>query len=218
MKTNNASDTRVLLFDVGGVLVELSGVETMLEWLGGRISRDELWRRWLQSKPVRDFETGRIGPDEFAAGVTTEFRLPVDPQQFLTSFTGWVTGLYPGTLEMLAQIPRSYERAVLSNSNSLHWTRVTSDLQLGPAFEHHFVSHLTGRIKPDADAFEHVLQSMNWKPEQVLFLDDNTLNVDAAKRLGMQAVRVLGIDETKRVLIERGILEGIIESQSLNQQ
>jgi FMN phosphatase YigB (HAD superfamily) len=41
----------------------------------------------------------------------------------------------------------------------------------------------------------------------VLFLDDNTLNVDAAKRFGMQAVRVQGIDETKRVLVERGIID-----------
>jgi len=41
----------------------------------------------------------------------------------------------------------------------------------------------------------------------VLFLDDNTLKVDAAKRFGMQAVRVQGIDETKRVLVERGIID-----------
>ena len=207
MKTDSAADTRVLLFDVGGVLVELSGVETMLGWLGGKVATDELWRMWLQSKSVRDFETGRIEPDEFAVGVTTEFCLPVEPQQFLASFSGWPTGLYPGTLEMLARIPSSYQRALLSNSNALHWTRVVSDLQLGPAFEHHFVSHLTGRIKPDADAFEHVVDSLNCTPDQVLFLDDNTLNVDAAKRFGMQAVRVQGIDETKRVLVERGIID-----------
>jgi len=41
----------------------------------------------------------------------------------------------------------------------------------------------------------------------VLFLDDNTLNIDAAKRFGMQAVRVQGVDETRRVLMERGIIE-----------
>jgi len=43
------NDIRVLLFDVGGVLVQLGGVEAMLEWLGHGISVDELWRRWLQS-------------------------------------------------------------------------------------------------------------------------------------------------------------------------
>jgi hypothetical protein len=39
-----------------------------------------------------------------------------------------------------------------------------------------------------------------------LFLDDNTLNVEAAKHFGMQAVRVQGIDETRRALTERGII------------
>jgi putative hydrolase of the HAD superfamily len=208
MKTNGAAtETSVLLFDVGGVLVELSGVETMLGWLGGNITTDELWRMWLQSKSVRDFETGRVAADEFAASMIEEFRLPVGRQQFLTSFTGWPTGLFPGTLEMLARIPSAYRRALLSNSNVLHWTRMVDDLQLGAVFDHHFASHLTGRIKPDADAFEHVVTTLSCRPEQVLFLDDNTLNIDAANRFGMQAVRVRGIDETARVLIDRGVID-----------
>ena len=108
---------------------------------------------------------------------------------------------------MLAQIPSSYQRAVLSNSNALHWTRVVDDLRLGPVFDHQFVSHLTGRIKPDADAFQHVADSLGCRPEHVLFLDDNILNVEAAQRFGMQAIRVQGIVETRRALIERGIIE-----------
>lgn len=205
--TSAPSDIRVLLFDVGGVLVQLSGVEAMLEWLDNRISEDEFWRRWLQSVPVRQFETGQIDADEFAIGVTSEFGLPVEPRQFLEAFIRWPTGLYPGTLEMLARIPSSYQRAVLSNSNALHWPRVQTEMQLGAAFDNNFVSHLTGRIKPDAAAFEHVMESLGCSPASVLFLDDNLLNVDAAKRVGMQAVRVRGIDETKLVLIERKIIE-----------
>jgi HAD superfamily hydrolase (TIGR01509 family) len=109
---------------------------------------------------------------------------------------------------MLAEIPSSYQRAVLSNSNALHWTRMVDHLGLGPAFGHHFVSHLTGRIKPDAEAFELVAESLGCKPEHVLFLDDNNLNVEAAKRFGMQAIRVQGIVETRSALIERGIIRG----------
>ncbi|MEA3159247.1 MAG: glucose-phosphatase [Gammaproteobacteria bacterium] len=207
LKTSAPSDIRVLLFDVGGVLVQLSGVEAMLEWLDNRISEDEFWRRWLQSVPVRQFETGQIDADEFAIGVTSEFGLPVEPRQFLEAFIRWPTGLYPGTLEMLARIPSSYQRAVLSNSNALHWPRVQTEMQLGAAFDNNFVSHLTGRIKPDAAAFEHVMESLGCSPASVLFLDDNLLNVDAAKRVGMQAVRVRGIDETRLALIERKIIE-----------
>jgi putative hydrolase of the HAD superfamily len=206
MNKSAPNDIRVLLFDVGGVLVQLGGVEAMLEWLGHSISVDELWRRWLQSEPVRKFETGQIDADEFAIGVTAEFGLAVEPRQFLESFTHWPTGLYPGTLEMLDRIPSSYQRAVLSNSNALHWPRVLDEMKLGAAFDTHFVSHLTGRIKPDAAAFEHVVEALGCSPASVLFLDDNLLNVDAAKGLGMQAVRVRGIEETQRVLAELKIL------------
>jgi len=197
MKIDRApTDIRVLLFDVGGVLVQLSGVETMLEWLGGRVTADELWRMWLRSVPVRRFESGQIDASEFAVGVTSEFGLPVEPQRFLEAFIAWPTGLYPGTLEMLARIPRSYRRAILSNSNALHWPRVLGEMRLGAAFDNHFVSHLTGRIKPDSDAFEHVVDSLGCLPAQVLFLDDNALNVEAAQRFGMHAIRVCGATET----------------------
>jgi len=207
MKIESApTDIQVLLFDVGGVLVELSGVETMLEWLGRRVTADELWRMWLRSEPVRKFETAHIDAHEFAAGVTSEFALPIEPQQFLDAFIGWPTGLYPGTLEMLARIPRTYRRAILSNTNALHWPRVLGEMRLGAAFENHFVSHLTGRIKPDSDAFEHVVESLGCVPAQVLFLDDNSLNIESAQRFGMHAIRVRGAAETQGVLTELGII------------
>jgi glucose-1-phosphatase len=207
MKIETApADIQVLLFDVGGVLVELSGVETMLEWLGGRITADEMWRMWLRSEPVRQFETGQIDAQEFAAGVISEFGLPVEPQPFLDAFVAWPTGLYPGTLEMLARIPPSYRRAILSNSNSLHWPRVLGEMRLGAAFDNHFVSHLTGRIKPDSDAFEHVVDSLGCVPAQVLFLDDNPLNIESARKFGMHAIRVRGAAETRGVLTELGII------------
>jgi HAD superfamily hydrolase (TIGR01509 family) len=209
MKTDSAvKDVRVVLFDVGGVLVQLSGVETMLGWLGKTITADELWIRWLRSTSVRQFETGQIEAGEFAVAVIAEFGIAVEPQRFLESFVAWPTGLYAGTLEMLARIPRAYRLAVLSNSNALHWPRVWGDMQLDSAFDSHFVSHLTGRIKPDPDAFEHVVDSLGCMPHHVLFLDDNSLNVLAAQNVGMHAIRVQGAHEAQRALIDLDIIGG----------
>jgi putative hydrolase of the HAD superfamily len=197
----------VVLFDVGGVLVELSGMETMLSWLKRTVTVDELWVRWLRSPSVRQFETGLMEAGEFAIAVTREFELEVDPGQFLESFTHWPIGLYPGVMDLLARIPPTYRRALLSNSNALHWPRVSNDMGLGAAFNHHFVSHLTGKIKPDAAAFEDVLTTLDCAPARVLFLDDNLLNVEAARNLGMRAAKVQGPREAQRVLIDFGIIE-----------
>jgi HAD superfamily hydrolase (TIGR01509 family) len=196
----------VVLFDVGGVLVELSGVATLLDWLDHRITAQELWSLWLHSPAVRAFETGRIDAAQFADAVLSELRLEIEPGHFLRSFTHWPTGLYPGALEMIERIPSHYRRALLSNSNALHWRRVLDDMGLGAVFEHQFASHLTGKIKPDAEAFEHVLDALDCRASQVLFLDDNALNVEAARNIGMWARLVRGVPEARRTLQQAGII------------
>jgi glucose-1-phosphatase len=200
------SGIEVLLFDVGGVLVELRGIEFMHTWLGGSVSEEELWARWLQSESVRMFETGRIGADTFAIGVIREFGLAIEPQPFLQFFEQWLVGPYPGAFAMLERIPSRYRRAVLSNSNALQWPRILRDMRLETLFHRHFVSHLTGRIKPDAAAFEHVLAELDCTPEQVLFLDDNQINIAAATQVGLRAIRVRGPQETQQALLRAGII------------
>ena len=200
-------DIKLVLFDVGGVLVELSGIEVMIKWLGNTTTADEMWRRWLRSDSVRKFETGQTTASEFAFGVTREFGLAIEPQRFLESFIGWPLGLYPGAMEMLARIPSHYCLALLSNSNALHWPRMENELGLGAFFPNRFVSHLTGKIKPDAAAFEDVVNSLGCAPAEVLFLDDNLINVHAAAEVGMQAMRVQGAEEALRFLTDFGIIE-----------
>lgn len=199
-------DIRVVLFDVGGVLVELSGVATLLDWLDHRITAQELWSLWLHSPSVRAFETGRVDAGQFAAGMLAELRLEMDAGRFLESFTYWPSALYPGALEMIGRIPPRYRRALLSNSNVLHWGRVLDEMGLGALFEHQFASHLMGKIKPDAEAFEHVLDSLGCRASQVLFLDDNALNVQAARSLGMRAQQVRGVHEAQLSLQQAGII------------
>jgi glucose-1-phosphatase len=73
-------------------------------------------------------------------------------------------------------------------------------------FDNHFVSHLTGKIKPDSDAFEHVVHSLGCTPDQVLFFDDNSLNVEAARKIGIYAIRVRGAIEAQHVLSNLGVI------------
>jgi putative hydrolase of the HAD superfamily len=132
----------------------------------------------------------------------------------LDSFAGWPIGLYPGAMDMLTRIPTRYRRALLSNSNALHWPRMLGEMGLEAAFEHRFVSHLTGKIKPDSAAFEHVVATLGCLPQEVLFLDDNRLNVEAANSFGMHAVRVVGPLEARRALAEFGIIEGDVDADA----
>lgn len=196
----------VILFDLGGVLIELAGVEKMLEWSPGVGSTEELWRRWLQSDSVRRFETGAIGRGEFAHGVIREFGVPVSPDEFLAAFTWWPRALFPGAIDLLAELAPDYRLASVSNTNEIHWARFSDDWSLDRSFHHNFPSHRVGRLKPDADYFAHVLDEMRVPAQQVLFIDDNALNVEGAARLGIVARRVVGIAAARALFLEMELL------------
>jgi hypothetical protein len=72
----------VALFDLGGVLVELTGVSTLLSWTGGQMEPEEIWRHWLTSPSVRAFETGAMEPEDFADLLVAELDLPVQRAEF----------------------------------------------------------------------------------------------------------------------------------------
>jgi putative hydrolase of the HAD superfamily len=197
---------RCVLFDVGGVLVEVGGVAPMMQWMRKRTDAEGMWRAWLHSPAVRDFERGRIDTRTFATRLVSEFELTVAPEEFLQGFGAWAMGPLPGAYELLQQLRPEIVRATLSNSNALHWPRVMNDVGFERHFDHHFASHLIDRIKPDHDAFDHVATSIGIEPHEIMFVDDNQINVDAALEFGMQARRCVGPGAVRALLLDRALL------------
>jgi len=101
----NDTSISVVLFDVGGVLVEPSGVATMLAWMDNRVSTEELWKMWLTSPTVRSFETGKLSAEDFADRIIADFGLPVLGSEFLREMTRWSVTLFPGAIELIERVP-----------------------------------------------------------------------------------------------------------------
>jgi glucose-1-phosphatase len=191
-----------ILFDLGGVVIELAGVEQMLSWSPGVVDTQELWRRWLNSPAVRRFETGLNAREAFAAEMVAEFDVPVPPDVFLDAFTRWPRAVYPGAKALLTELKPRYRLASVSNTNEIHWRRFRDEWQIDQHFHDNFPSFRIGRLKPDADYFEHVLDALDVPPSRVLFVDDNVINVEGAAHLGIVARQVAGPEGVRAVLEE----------------
>jgi putative hydrolase of the HAD superfamily len=194
-----------ILFDLGGVLIELAGVNQMLDWCPDVESTAALWHRWLHSTAVRRYERGLATRDEFACEIVAEFALPVAPDAFLDAFSTWPRALFPGATDLLVELAPRYRLASVSNTNELHWARFAGEWSLPVHFHHNFPSYQVGKLKPDAEYFAHVLDELGLPAERVLFVDDNTLNVDAARRLGIVARQVAGVQSVRATLAELGL-------------
>lgn len=193
------------LFDLGGVLVRLGGVTTMQE-LAGIPTEEELWQRWLTCGWVRDFERGLCSAADFANGIVADWGLPVGPVEFLELFKAWPEALFDGAAELVRAVREQLRVGCVSNSNALHWQRMTSMWNLDAMFDYRFLSHEMGLVKPDRELFEHVASSFEGPPEGLVFLDDNELNVAQAKAVGLTAVRARGAGEARSALVDLAVL------------
>jgi HAD superfamily hydrolase (TIGR01509 family) len=201
-----AEPVDLVLFDLGGVLIEVTGVRPMLE-LTGIESEEELWRRWLACRWVRRFENGGCSETEFAAGVVADWQLELSAPVFLEAFRDWPAGPLPGAAELVAQTRASVATGCFSNTNALHWRDHIAAWPLVGLFDHRFLSFELGLLKPDIAAFAQVAALLDVPAERVLFLDDNAVNVAGAAAAGFQAARAAGVDEARQRLVEAAVLD-----------
>lgn len=185
------------MFDLGGVLVDLSGLDRFLVRHG--LVADQFGPRWLGLGAGNDFECGLTSPEEFARAFLDEFELLLAPEQFLAEFAEWPSGLLPGAARLVEDLG-DVVTATLSNTNSIHWSSSFSRRTLHALFDRHFPSFELGLAKPDVAIFERVVQLLETDPVEIAFVDDNLVNVEAARTVGLTAFHVQGPAEARAAL------------------
>lgn len=195
----------VLLFDLGGVLIDFAGLGELQRLLQTSDSEAALKTRWLACENSEAFGRGQVPVDEFADRFLADWQVPLGREAFLVEFRGWARGWLPGAQALLAALRQHYRLAALSNCNSVHWARLVEDLGVAAAFDLAMSSHQLGLRKPDPAIFTAALARLAVTPDQVLFFDDAPANVEAARAVGMDAAVVDGPEAIRRELARRDL-------------
>ena len=196
----------VLLFDLGGVLVEFSGVQNVAPFLRVARSEIEINERWSRCTHTEAYGRGLLSREDYAERFVRDWELDIPPGRFIQEFRSWSKRLLPGATELLASLRPRYRLAALSNSNELHWERNTNDLGVTALFELAISSHQVGFYKPDPRIYRIALDRLGVAPQTVVFFDDMPANVDAAAQLGIRAFQVDGVEGVRARLIREGLL------------
>jgi putative hydrolase of the HAD superfamily len=197
-----------LLFDLGRVVLDIDFNKTLLCWAGhagcdvahlvGRLSsRDEIYRR---------HERGEISDAEFFAGLRTSLGLTLSDAQFLEGWNALFTGEISGIAPLLARAARRLPLYAFSNTNRPHvehFSQAYADV-LGH-FREIFLSSSIGLRKPDAAAFDHVVEAIGIPAPRILFFDDLIENIEGARARGLTAVHVKKPEDVGDALAALGI-------------
>ena len=204
------SDIEVILFDLGGVLVELDTQAANTTWFHPELSLTENWQAWLTSPFTQSFERGEISPHEFATQFLGDNNIDLSVDTFLGQFKSWVVGFYPGAFTLLDQLAGHYKLGVFSNITEVHWPDISQKLEANGRIEHYFASYQLGMAKPDPQSFNYVAEQLGVIPSKILFVDDNALNVQGARTAGLTAEVTRGYDQLVAVLKRRQIIDSRI--------
>lgn len=198
--------TEVVLFDVGGVLIRLVGIDAWKE-MTGQTDEAEIWRRWLLCSVVQEYERGHCTADQFVSGMIDKYNLDIGPEDFLAAFASWPDGLYDGASELVKDVVDHVRVGCFSNTNDVHWETQICNQEVHELFDVHFLSYKMGHVKPHVSAFQYVMDELGCEPGAIFFIDDNIINVEAARSCGWNAHVTKGPIEAKTVLKEHGLLK-----------
>jgi FMN phosphatase YigB (HAD superfamily) len=197
-----------LLFDLGRVVLAIDFDKTLACWAGyagcepaglvGRFSsRDEIYQR---------HERGEISDAEFFAGYRELLGIEISDAQFLEGWNALFAGEMPGIAPLLARAANRLPLYAFSNTNGAHvehFSQAYADL-LGH-FREIFLSSTIGLRKPDAAAYDHVVNAIGVPASRIVFFDDLAENVEGARARGLTAVLVTSSDDVAHALAALGI-------------
>ncbi len=188
-----------VLFDIGGVLIELDGLPSLAKLLGSQQSHDIIYQKWMASPSVIAHETGKLSSDEFAAQIVQDLNINLTPDAFMENFSRWIVGVFPNTFDLLDAIPSTLPVAALSNTSAAHWKHVEAT-GITDKLDHLFLSHEIGHLKPDHYAFQAAIDGLKLPAQEVIFFDDNIDNVAAANAFGLKAHQAFNPEQAKQIL------------------
>lgn len=199
---------KALIFDLGKVVFDLSFDRVFQAWAKASSKQaDELKATFQFDELFDQFEKDEIDPQHFRGEISKRLGLALTEQEFDAGWCDLYLATYPGIDTLLAKLKPHYQLVALTNTNRIHsavWKVKYADILR--YFDNVFSSHELQTRKPEAQAYQRVLDYLQVNPSQVVFLDDNLDNVKGAAQLGIQAVLVTSYTQMNAELHTLGLL------------
>ena len=182
---------KTLIFDNGGVIVDDA-------WLKFEIELNQKYGKKSGNIASKINEYGK----EAACGRLTHSQLMAKVRK-MTKNSQEQEALFQPTepkkdvLSYIEELSHIYELALLTNelANFEHDNRIW---HLEKYFgERIYCSSKIGYAKPEPEAYEFVLSSLERQPEEAILIDDKETNLEGARQVGLNVIQFSSLDQLK---------------------
>ena len=192
---NSKKNIKALIFDMGGVLVDLDIEDckkAFKESLGYH-KIDDIIDACHQKGIYGELEQGLLTGDEFRRILLSESRPGSKPEDVDKAMYHIHVGIAPEKVSLLKDLSAEYDLYLLSNNNEIclpcaRGMFEQAGIPLDKIFRKCFYSFEMKALKPSESFYRAVVEQIGIPSEQMLFIDDSQKNVDGSIEAGLPAV------------------------------
>ena len=196
---------RVIIFDLGGVIIELDF--------------SNFYNRIISTSPLENphsrqtnvmleffrqsdlYHQGKMSDEDFynlSCDVLKIDKYVLNKREFFEAFNSIIAYPIVETTEILKKLKaqNKFKIMALSNVNSSHWKYLKAkNWNFFKYIDEFILSHEVHFTKPDPRIFQIAIQKSGCKPEEILFIDDGFNNIRSAKELGIKCIQYFNIND-----------------------
>jgi len=204
------STIKTILFDLGGVVLNIAPQNTIEAFLKlGLTDIQNQITHGHHNGIFKALEQGAISEGDFITAIQEE--LPeANEAAIIHAWNAMLLDMPNERVHIIETLKENFSVYLLSNTNSIHQAYFDTSAQgyssLSKLFHHVYYSYELKISKPDARAFEKVIEASCLTPATTLFLDDSSQNIAIASEMGFQTVLITpeyGMDQVFESAIER---------------
>ncbi len=196
---------KIVLFDLGNVLAYID-FHKFWSSLGFLHSEEIVLFTDEYASWTRQFETGFISTSEYLTGLQSVFGRRFTIEQLEQAFANIIQEPVDGMMDIVQCVSRECRTALVSNTNEIHYKVSLDKIEVLGILHKHYLSYKMRVMKPAHGFYDAIIQDQKRDPSEMLFIDDITENVNAAKSAGMQTVKFEKPAQLEDILKTLGIL------------
>jgi putative hydrolase of the HAD superfamily len=187
---------RVVVFDYGEVISRVQSERDRADILAAAgVAAEPFWPSYWAHRDALD--RGDLSTTDYwrqiAVDVGAQWSASDIQVLWAADFRSWIS-VEPGTVELLADLHASGTRLALLSNAGFDFSDPFRFSPMGQYFERIFVSAEMNALKPEPAIYLEVASELGITPEQMVFIDNKSVNTDAAAALGITVHHFTGVD------------------------
>lgn len=191
---------KALFLDIGGVLLTNGWDRNARAEAAGKFSLNLTELNERHHIIFDAFEAGKMSFDDYLDLLVVDM-LP-SPKEDLRRFIFEQSKPYPAMLDFIGSFKLKHDLKIIAVNNE---ARELNDYRidafgLGDLFDAFVSSCYLNVRKPDKAIYQYALDIGHLKKDEVIYIDDRLVFIQAAKRLGIESIQHLSLEGTKLAL------------------